>query len=65
MVAALVEEAERIVAEGVEARIANADAGAQAEADKARAELLELQGDDVNKVEERIVHIRGIASDKD
>lgn len=61
MVAALVEEAERIVAEGVDARIANADAGAQEEAEKARAELLELQGDDVNKVEERIVHIRGIA----
>lgn len=62
MVAALVEEAERIVAEGVEARIANADAGAQEEAEKARAELLELQGDDVNQVKERIVHIRGIAA---
>ncbi len=61
MVAALVEEAERIVAEGIEARIAAAEAGAGEEAERARRELLESQGDDVNHVAERIVHIRQVA----
>ena len=40
MVQALVEEAERLVAEGAEARIAAADAGAEAEAEADRRELL-------------------------
>jgi (E)-4-hydroxy-3-methylbut-2-enyl-diphosphate synthase len=58
MVAALVEEAERLVAEGVEARLAAADAGAAAEAEADRHALLERQGDDVNRSEEKIELIR-------
>ena len=54
MVAALVDEAERLVAEGVEARLAAADAGAAEEAERTRAELLDLQGDDPNAVEQRV-----------
>ena len=61
MVSALVEEAERIVAEGIEARLADADAGAEAEAEAARAELLGLQGEDVNADAERIARIRNLA----
>ena len=44
MVAALVEEAERLVAEGVEARLAAADAGAAAEAEADRQALLDEPG---------------------
>ena len=54
MVAALVDEAERLVAEGVEARLAAADAGAAEEAERARVELLAVQGDDPNAVEQRV-----------
>src|ERR1700678_2765842 len=46
MVEALVEEAERLVAEGVEARLAAADAGAEAEAEADRASLLSEGGSD-------------------
>ena len=45
MVEALVEEAERLVEEGVEARLAAADKGAGQEAEEARLELLGIQGD--------------------
>jgi (E)-4-hydroxy-3-methylbut-2-enyl-diphosphate synthase len=62
MVDALVEEAERIVAEGVEARLAAADAGAEEEAARAREELLQIQGADANRAEERIDRIREIAT---
>ncbi|MGH9027784.1 MAG: flavodoxin-dependent (E)-4-hydroxy-3-methylbut-2-enyl-diphosphate synthase, partial [Acidimicrobiia bacterium] len=62
MVDALVEEAERIVAEGVEARIAAADAGAEEEAARAREELLQIQGTDANAANERIDRIREIAT---
>jgi (E)-4-hydroxy-3-methylbut-2-enyl-diphosphate synthase len=62
MVDALVEEAERIVAEGVEARIAAADAGAETEAARTRAELLQIQGTDANAADERIDRIRAIAT---
>ena len=58
MVRALVEEAERLVAEGAEARIAAADAGAAEEAEQARQELLAIQGDDPNAVEQRVDLIR-------
>ena len=58
MVAALVEEAERLVAEGVDARLAAADAGAAAEAEADRQALLASQGDDVNHSEEKIELIR-------
>ncbi len=58
MVAALVEEAERLVAEGFEARLAAADEGAVAEAEAMRQELLAAQGDDPNAVEARIDRMR-------
>ena len=58
MVAALVEEAERLVAEGVEARLAAADAGAAAAAEADREALLASQGDDVNHSEEKVELIR-------
>ena len=45
MVEALVAEAERLVEEGVEARLAAADQGAGQEAEEARLELLGIQGD--------------------
>jgi len=54
MVSALVEEAERLVAEGFGARLAAADAGAAEEAERTRRELLDLQGDDPNAVEQRV-----------
>ncbi len=63
MVAALVEEAERIVAEGIEARLAAADAGAAAEAEATRVALLESQGSDVNAEAERIARIQEIAGE--
>ncbi len=54
MVTALVEEAERLVAEGAEARLAAAEAGAAAEAERDREALLVTQGDDPNAVEQRV-----------
>jgi (E)-4-hydroxy-3-methylbut-2-enyl-diphosphate synthase len=50
MVSALVEEAQRIVSEGVEARLAAADKDAAAIAEASRDELLQIQGD-ANHVE--------------
>jgi (E)-4-hydroxy-3-methylbut-2-enyl-diphosphate synthase len=61
MVAALVDEAERIVAEGIDARLAAADADAEAIAAATREELLQIQGGDVNHAAERIAKIREIA----
>jgi (E)-4-hydroxy-3-methylbut-2-enyl-diphosphate synthase len=61
MVAALVEEAERIMSEGIEARLAAADEGAAAEAEATRVALLESQGSDVNAEAERIARIQEIA----
>jgi (E)-4-hydroxy-3-methylbut-2-enyl-diphosphate synthase len=58
MVDALVEEAERLSAEGVDARLAAADAGAAAEAEADRQALLASQGDDVNRSEEKVELIR-------
>ncbi len=58
MVSALVDEAERLVAEGFEARLAAADEGAEAEADADRRALLEIQGDDPNAVSQRVQLIR-------
>ncbi len=58
MVDALVAEAERLVAEGVEARLAAADAGAASEADADRRELLDAQGEDVNASEAKVAVIR-------
>jgi (E)-4-hydroxy-3-methylbut-2-enyl-diphosphate synthase len=58
MVEALVEEADRLVAEGVEARLAAADAGAVEESERARRELLAIQGDDPNAVEQQVELIK-------
>ena len=52
MVSALVEEAQRIVVEGIEARLAAADQDAAAITEAAREELIQIQGD-VNHVEIR------------
>jgi (E)-4-hydroxy-3-methylbut-2-enyl-diphosphate synthase len=58
MVEALVEEATKIVAEGVEARLAARDKGAEAEAEADRAMLLDDRGLDANHSSERIEKIR-------
>lgn len=57
MVSALVEEAEKLVKEGVAARLAAADAGAAAEAEKDRAELLDAKGSDANSSEAKVALI--------
>jgi (E)-4-hydroxy-3-methylbut-2-enyl-diphosphate synthase len=54
MVSALVEEAERLVKEGVVARLAAADKGAEAEAEADRAALLDSKGLDANASEARV-----------
>jgi (E)-4-hydroxy-3-methylbut-2-enyl-diphosphate synthase len=61
MIDALVDEAERIMAEGIEARLAAADTSAAAEASADREELLQIQGLDANRSTERIERIREIA----
>ena len=61
MVDALVDEGERIMAEGIDARLAAADDGAEAEAERTREELLQIQGTDANKAAEKIEKIREIA----
>jgi (E)-4-hydroxy-3-methylbut-2-enyl-diphosphate synthase len=58
MVEALVEEATKIVAEGVEARLAARDTSAEAEDEADRAMLLDDRGADVNHASERIEKIR-------
>ncbi|MGD0055284.1 MAG: flavodoxin-dependent (E)-4-hydroxy-3-methylbut-2-enyl-diphosphate synthase [Acidimicrobiales bacterium] len=58
MVDALVEEAKKIAAEGVEARLAARDVSAEAEAAADRALLLDDRGGDVNHDRERIEKIR-------
>jgi (E)-4-hydroxy-3-methylbut-2-enyl-diphosphate synthase len=58
MVEALVEEAERLVAEGVDARLAAADSSAAAEAERDRIALLDEKGDDANHSEQRVELIR-------
>src|SRR5215831_19417227 len=61
MVDALVDEAERIVAEGIDARLAAADEDAAAIAEATREELLQIQGLDANRSSQRIERIRDIA----
>jgi (E)-4-hydroxy-3-methylbut-2-enyl-diphosphate synthase len=58
MVDALVEEAEKLVAEGIDARLAAADAGAEAEAEADRRMLLEAKGDDANHSAQKVELIR-------
>ena len=61
MVSALVDEAEKIVEEGIEARLAAADANAESIAAAEREQLVELRGTNVNHADERIERIREIA----
>ncbi len=61
MVTALVEEAERIAEEGIEARLAAADEDAERIAADTREELLRVQGDDANHDREKIEKIRELA----
>ncbi len=61
MVSALVDEAEKIVEEGIEARLAAADVNAEAIAAAEREQLVELRGTNVNHSDERIERIREIA----
>jgi len=63
MVDALVEEAERLVAEGVEARLAAADPTATAAAEADRLALLDDRGADANQASVKIEQIRRIKSD--
>ncbi len=58
MVDALVDEARRIVDEGVEARLAARDEGAAAAAAADRADLLDAKGADANQAGARIERIR-------
>jgi (E)-4-hydroxy-3-methylbut-2-enyl-diphosphate synthase len=58
MVDALVAEAEQLVAEGVEARLAAADAGAEAEAEADRLALIDAKGEDANASETKVELIR-------
>jgi (E)-4-hydroxy-3-methylbut-2-enyl-diphosphate synthase len=58
MVEALVDEAKKIIAEGVEARLLARDVTAEKEAEVDRAELLDDRGADVNNAQARIDKIR-------
>ncbi|MCU1376345.1 MAG: 4-hydroxy-3-methylbut-2-en-yl diphosphate synthase, partial [Actinomycetia bacterium] len=58
MVEALIDEAEKLVKEGFEARLAAADKGAAAEAEADRLALLDDQGADANLSEARVELIR-------
>ena len=60
MVEALLEAAERIMEEGIEAVIASAEVGAAEEAEAVRVELLGSQGDDANNSASRVERIRQI-----
>ena len=61
MVAALLDEAERLVEEGVEARLAAADVSAADLAEEERIELLGLQGD-ANRAAERRANVAEVAT---
>jgi (E)-4-hydroxy-3-methylbut-2-enyl-diphosphate synthase len=58
MVSALVAEAKKIAEEGIDARLAAADAGAEAEAEADRALLFEEKGADANHTEDVVIRIR-------
>jgi len=61
MVDALVEAAERIVAEGIDAVLADRDVDAERIAAETRDELLQIQGTDANHSAEKIAKIRQVA----
>ena len=58
MVSALIDEAEKLVKEGAEARLAAADAGAADAAEADRRALLDIQGEDANNSETKVDLIR-------
>jgi len=60
MVEALIAEAEAIMEEGIEARIAKADKSAAQVAEDTRNELLQIQGTDANKSTEKIDKIHDL-----
>jgi (E)-4-hydroxy-3-methylbut-2-enyl-diphosphate synthase len=61
MVGALVEAAERIMAEGIDAVLADRDVDAERIAAETRDELLQIQGTDANHSAEKIAKIREVA----
>jgi (E)-4-hydroxy-3-methylbut-2-enyl-diphosphate synthase len=63
MVQALLDEARLLVSEGIEARLAAADAGAEAEAEADRLALLGEQGDDANDSGQKVELIRKTMED--
>ena len=63
MVEALVEEAEKLLKEGVEARLAAADSSAAGEAEADRLALLDDRGADANASETRVELIRSRVHD--
>ncbi len=60
MVEALLDEARKLVAEGVDARLAAADTAAAAQAERDRVQLVEIQGD-ANRNEERRARVAEVA----
>ncbi|NNN19205.1 MAG: flavodoxin-dependent (E)-4-hydroxy-3-methylbut-2-enyl-diphosphate synthase [Acidimicrobiaceae bacterium] len=64
MVEELIQEAQNLVREGVEARLAAADENASREAELDRAELLQLKGSDVNNAESKVNLIRKRLADE-
>ena len=64
MVDALVEAAERIMAEGIDAVLADRDVDAERIAAEARDELLQIQGTDANHSAEKIAKIRQLADEQ-
>ncbi|MFO1537633.1 MAG: flavodoxin-dependent (E)-4-hydroxy-3-methylbut-2-enyl-diphosphate synthase [Actinomycetota bacterium] len=63
MVEALIAEAEAIVAEGIDARLAAADVDAEAIAAAEREQLIELRGVDANRSADKIARIRELADE--
>ena len=60
MVQALIDEAQAIIEEGIEARIAKADVNAAKEAEQVRDELIQIQGVDANKSSDKIDKIHDL-----
>ena len=58
MVTALIDEAEKLVKEGAEARLAAADSGAAEAAEADRRALLDIQGEDANNSEVKVDLVR-------
>ena len=57
------EAAQRIVAEGIDAVLADRDVDAERIAAETRDELIQIQGTDVNKSEAKIIKIRELAKE--